>query len=143
MRRAIVLIVGWTVAFLSLYLGLVALELYWNLFDWLPRLDLRSLGLVIILLAALAATWWLARLSMDCGSRIFSLVGCLALIALGVYVLPPEPQPHGLFSGRSHSPLWYRGGRLVVFSCPGFFWVFARRCYPTAGMESVAPTDAF
>src|SRR5579859_2110507 len=98
MWRSLVLILGWTVAAITLYAGLVALELYWNLFDWLPRMDSKAICLVIVLPAALSCFWWLAAHSVDRGSRMFSLVACLALVALGVYVFPPEQKSQGLFS---------------------------------------------
>jgi len=126
MWRSVILILGWTVTAITLYVGLVALELYWNLFDWLPRVDLKAIGLLLILLAALTAARWLAVHSVDKGSRFFSLVACLALIALGIYVFPPEQKSQGLFSRSTPSPLWYRGGRLIILCCPGFFWVFTR-----------------
>ena len=127
MRRVMMLMVGWIMAILALYLGLLGLELDWNLFDWLPRFDLRAAALLMVLLAALAGTWWLARLSSDRVTRLVSLLACLGLLTLGLYVLPEEPKTPGLFSRQSPSPLWYRGGRFIAMSCPGLFWVAALR----------------
>ena len=44
MKRAILLTVGWLLAAAGLYVALVGLELYWNLYDWQPRLDLNASG---------------------------------------------------------------------------------------------------
>ena len=121
-----ILIVGWSFCFGSLYLALLALELYWNFFDWFPRLDLKGSGLAVAVLAALAGTYRLARISIDRVTRIFSLMGCLALFVLGAYVLPAEPKTQGLLARQSPSPLWYRGARFVVLSCPSLFWMGTR-----------------
>ena len=51
-----------------------------------------------------------------------SLAACLALLALAVYVLPPEPMTQGLFAREARSPLWYRAARFVLLALPGVFW---------------------
>src|SRR5215831_17354568 len=106
--RTMLLVVGWILAWVANYFVFLALELYWNLFSWFPRFDLRALGLMMALLAALVATWWLARVSVNRLARFFSLLGCVALFILGIYVLPEEPKTVGLLSRQLPSPLWYR-----------------------------------
>lgn len=131
MRRTAILMVAWLVAWSALYILLLALELYWNFFDWFPRFDLKAVSLVVALLVSLAATWRLARASLDRITRMFSLAGCLALLGLGLYVLPPEAKTEGLFARQLPSPFWYRGGRLLAMSCPSLFWaraLLASRC---------------
>jgi hypothetical protein len=125
MGRTSFLIAAWLVALVGHYVVLVALEFHWNLFDWLPRFDLASMGLVVALLTFLAGTWHLARVSQNRVTRIVSLVGCVALLGLGIYVFPAEPKLQGLFSRQLASPVWYRGGRLLVTSCPILFWAGA------------------
>jgi hypothetical protein len=134
--RAMILIVGWILALVANYLACLALELYWNLFGWFPRFDWNSLGLSMALLAALAASWWLARASVDRLTRIFSLVGCVVLLTLGAYVLPEEPKTEGLFSRQSPSPFWYRLARLAVMGCPTVFWSTAILWYRPPAIEA-------
>ena len=120
--RTMLLIVGWILVLGANYFVFLALELYWNWFDWVPRFDLKSLGLLIGLLCVLVATWELARVPIHRVARIASFMGCLALFIIGAYVLPEEPKTAGLFSRESPSPLWYRGGRFMVMSCPSLLW---------------------
>jgi hypothetical protein len=129
--RAMMLIVGWILVLVANYAVFLALELYWNFFSWLPRFDWKALGLVIVLLAALATTGWLARASVDRLTRICSLVACVALLSVGAYVLPEEPKTEGLFLRQSPSPVWYRAGRFIAMGCPAVLWSAAiLRCRP-------------
>src|ERR1035437_5758535 len=111
MKRAILLSLGWLVSAAVLYAALVALELYWNLYDWQPKVDLNTASLIFGMLAALAALRLLARAGKARLSRGVSLAICLALLALAVYVVPAEPLAQGLFGREAPSPLWYRAGR--------------------------------
>jgi hypothetical protein len=106
----------------GLYAALVMLELYWNLYDWQPKLDLEALGLIFGMLALLAAIRLLARASGNRFSRGASLVICLALLALAVYVFPPEPRSSGLFAREAPSLFWYRAARFAVLALPSAFW---------------------
>ena len=123
MKRTILLALGWLAAAAGLYVALVMLEFDWNLYDWQPRLDLKASGLIFGMLAALAAMWYLARVSCNRFSRGVSLAACLALLALAVYVLPSEPMTQGLFAREATSPLWYRAARFVLLALPSVFWV--------------------
>jgi hypothetical protein len=122
MKRAILLSLGWLLAAAGLYAALVMLELYWNLYDWQPKLDLEALGLIFGMLALLAAIRLLARASGNRFSRGASLVICLALLALAVYVFPPEPRSSGLFAREAPSLFWYRAARFAVLALPSAFW---------------------
>ena len=122
MKRVILLILGWLLAAAGLYVALVMLELYWNLFDWQPRLDLKGSGLIFGILAVLAVIWFLARASHDRFSQAVSLAACLALLAIAVYVLPAEAMTQGLFAREAPSPFWYRAGRFVLLALPSVFW---------------------
>jgi peptidoglycan biosynthesis protein MviN/MurJ (putative lipid II flippase) len=122
MKRAILLSLGWLLSAVVLYAALVALELYWNLYDWQPKLDWNAAVLIFGMLAALAALGLLARAGKARFSRGVSLAICLALLALAVYVVRAEPLTQGLFARGAHSPLWYRVGRFVVLALPGVFW---------------------
>jgi hypothetical protein len=122
MKRAILLSPGWLLAAAGLYAALVMLELYWNLYDWQPKLDLEALGLIFGMLALLAAIRLLARASGNRFSRGSSLVICLALLALAVYVFPPEPRSSGLFAREAPSLFWYRAARFAVLALPSAFW---------------------
>jgi hypothetical protein len=122
MKRAILLTLGWLLAAAGLYVALVMLELYWNLYDWQPKLDSRALGLFCGMVAVLAAIRLLVRAGGNRFSRGVSLAICLALLALGVYVFPSEPITHGLFARETPSPLWYRAARSVLLALPCLFW---------------------
>lgn len=122
MKRAILLSLGWLLAAVGLYAALVMLELYWNLYDWQPKLDLNASGLIFGMLALLAAIRLLARASGNRFSRGSSLVICLALLALAVYVVPAEPLTEGLFAREATSPFWYRAARFAVLALPSAFW---------------------
>jgi hypothetical protein len=123
MTRVILLSIGWFVAALGLYVALVILELYWNLNDWQPKLDSRASGLIIGVGSILVAIRFLARANSHRIGQGVSLVLCLALLALAVYVFPREPLTQGLFARQQSSPLWYRASRLVVLASPGVLWV--------------------
>ncbi len=125
MTRAILLIIGWTFAAAALYVTLVSLELYWNLYDWQPRFGLAALVLGATVCALLAAFWLLARVSVKPLVRVWSFALSLALLALGVYVVPREPLKQGLFAREQSSPLWYRASGLAVLACPAFLWCLA------------------
>jgi hypothetical protein len=121
-KRAILLSAGWLLAGVGLYMALVILELYWNLYNWQPIVDLRASGLILGVLALLAVIRWLARTTCDRVSQGLSLLICLALLAVAVYVFPPEPPTQGLFAREAPSPLWYRAARLVLLGLPSLFW---------------------
>ena len=125
MIRGILLLLGWLAAAFALWVLLVVLEIYWNLYDWQPKVDFIALGLGFGIFSAIACVWLLARASRQVAARGASLVMCLALLVLGVYVLPPEPLSTGLFAREQASPLWYRGGRLAVLALPALCWVLA------------------
>ena len=125
MTRAILLILGWLVACLALWVLLVVLEIRWNLFDWQPKVDSLALGFGFGVSLVVACMWLLACASRKLAARGVSLVMCLALLVLGVYVLPAEPLSQGLFSRERVSPLWYRGGRLALLALPALFWRLA------------------
>src|SRR5215471_12085200 len=112
MKRAMLLIPGWLVVTLGLYVALVALELYWNIFNWRLRLDWVAAGLNMAVFLPLIATWFLARATRDIITQIVSLALCLTLLGLGIYIWPREPLTQGLFARETASPIWYRTGRL-------------------------------
>jgi hypothetical protein len=120
-KRAL-LILAWLGVGLGLYAGLVGLELYWNLFDWRPRLDANALALTLVLLALVAASWFLARATADALTQTVAIVVCLALFAIGLYVLPPEAIKAGLFARTAPSPWWYRVVRWGGLCLPGAFF---------------------
>ena len=122
MKRAILLSLGWLMSAAALYAAVVLLELYWNFYDWQPKLDLNASGLILGMLALLAAIWYLARACGDRFSRGASLAICLALLALAIYVVPPEPMTQGLFAREVPSPMWYRAGRFFALALPSVFW---------------------
>ncbi|HWW02413.1 MAG TPA: hypothetical protein VNZ64_22130 [Candidatus Acidoferrum sp.] len=135
MTRAILVTLGWVAAAAALYVTLVSFELYWNLFDWQPRMDRNAFGLVFGVCAVLVAIRFLARAASDRMSLGVSLVLCLGLLVLAIYVLPSEPLTQGLFARKQPSPLWYRVGRLVVLALPGSLWARAVLSRRKAGLQ--------
>lgn len=127
MTRRILLSIGWIATGIGLYVTLVGLEFYWNLYNWEPRSDWRAGVLVLAALVLVAVMGLLARASSDKFSRGVSLFICLALLALGIYVVPAEPSTTGLFAREVSSPVWHRGGRLFLLAMPGLFWVLGLR----------------
>ena len=141
MARWLLLFLGWLVAAFALWVLLVALEIYWNLRDWQPRLDSRFMAIGLGVSAALAVMWMLARVGRQRSARAVALVICLALLSLGVYVLPAEPLTSGLFAREIQSPLWYRGGRLGVLALPMLFWTLALFRLNTTARQADAPLN--
>jgi len=114
MTRFVLIILGWLGSAALLLAAVVWLELDWNfLFGFDPRQDFMVLQSCVGALAALTGTWFLSGASRDLGTRIFSLIICLALVgtALWVFLLSVSP-----------SPLWFRGGETVLLSLPAAFW---------------------
>jgi hypothetical protein len=111
----------------ALYLALLAIELYWNLFDWRPRADLTSFGACGGITFLVVGIWFLAQARGDAVTRTASLLACLALFALGVHAGRPEPPGQGLFARDTPSPFWYRGSRLIVMTLPAAFWIYGLR----------------
>ena len=104
MTRVIVLSIGWLVAALALYVALLILDLYWNLFDWQPKVDPIAVGLIIGVCAVLVAVRFLVRATSHRIGQGLSLVLCVALLGLAFYLFPPEPLTQGLFA-REHRAL--------------------------------------
>jgi hypothetical protein len=110
-KRAL-LILGWLGCALSLYLGLVALDFYWNVPDWQPRFDGIVMGIFAPITLSILGVAFLSRCSKDRLTKSIAVLLCLALVGLAVYVIPPEPLKPGFLGRESSSPLWYRLGRL-------------------------------
>jgi hypothetical protein len=53
--------------------------------------------------------------------RLVSIMTCAFLLGLAIYTFPAEPLTTGLFARELSSPLWYRGGRLVLMTIPLLF----------------------
>ena len=139
MTRVILLTLGWLVAVLGVYVALVILELYWNLYDWQPKLDSRALGLIIGVCSVLAAIRFLARATSHRIGQGVSLALCVALLALAGYVFPREPLTPGLFAREHSSPLWYRAGRFVVLALPSVLWGLGQLGRRNPGAQPSAP----
>ncbi len=125
--RSFLLVLGWVAVVGWIYLVLLGLELDWNLVDWSPRADWRTGVLLLGGTAGLFATWFLSGAAHNRVVRALCFLAPLALLGLGIYVLPPEPLTHGLFARSSASPLWYRGGRLLITALPALFWTVRLR----------------
>jgi len=123
MVQASLLILGWVIAALSLWALLVVLEVYWNLYDWQPKLDSAALGIALAVCLALAGMFVLASARRQHAARGVSLMVCLALLSLAIYVLPAEPLTSGLFARERPSPAWYRVARFFALASPALFWV--------------------
>jgi hypothetical protein len=124
MKRSFLLSLGWALAAAGLYVALVALEYYWNAWDWRLELDLIGWGLLVGLFGCVGFMRLLASAARDRLSQGVSLVLCVGLLVLGCYVSAPEPLSEG-FLGREHSsPFWYRIARLAILALPSVIWVW-------------------
>src|SRR5262249_14769049 len=100
---------------------------------WRPTWDWRALLLLLWVAAVLLGFRTLARASGHPTVRIISLVICLSLFALGVYVTPAESLSSGMFGRVASSPFWSRTARLVLIAVPLCVWCRTfelSRCWP-------------
>jgi hypothetical protein len=124
-KRAIMLIIGWLTAGVTLLYGLLRFVFHWNFFSLHPRWDLETITDVLLIFAAETGIWFLAKASRDRASRVVSLLVCLFLVGLAVVNYYQEAHPRGVFGDpREPDPLWYRGGLVLLLSLPGVFWVW-------------------
>src|ERR1051325_1594491 len=122
MKRPLLLAFAWLLLAGALYLPLLLLELYWNIISWRPTWDWRALLLLLWMAAVLLGFSTLARVNCHPTARISSLLICLSLFALGVYVTPAEPLSTGIFGRVASSPFWYRDARLFLMAVPLCMW---------------------
>ena len=123
MKRRVLLLAGWLVATGGLFAAVWALDVHWNLFSWGGGWDFRALFYVLCVLAAVVATWFLARSTRDRAVAIASLVLSVVLLGFGLYLLLAESDP---WPGKP-SPIWYRGIRALLMALPLVFWLGHRR----------------
>jgi amino acid permease len=139
MNRAIMLSVGWLAATGALLYAVLRISLQWNFFDWSPKWDFKTIAEAIGVAAVLAAIWFLGKASRDKISRSVAILACLALVCLAIAWFPAEPTTQG-FLGRSQpSPLWFRGGRVLVLCVPGVFWFWWIRRHLTQNGLTTLP----
>lgn len=119
-KRTALVILGWLASALILYAAFTILEFHWNLVSWRPAADRVAWGLLIPIVVTLLGACFLGRME---DGRSMGLLVCLALFALGAYLLPAEPLQDGLFGRRLPSPAWYRFGRFIVLALPLVFWL--------------------
>lgn len=97
---------------------MVLLELHWNLVNWKPVVDWVFLLLLLMIAGSLASFERLARMPRLNPVTVVSVVICLCLFGLGIYLLPQEALTSGLFERNQPSPAWYRFGRLLIMATP-------------------------
>lgn len=130
MKRAIMLIIGWLAAGVTLLYGQFRLDFHWDFFGWglHPVWDSETITDVLVIFAAETGIWFLAKASRDRASRVVSLLACLFLVGLAVVNYYHEAHPRGVFGGlREPDPFWYRGGLTLLLCLPGVFWVWWTR----------------
>ncbi len=142
MLRRILLALAWLTATAALYLAMLGLELHWNLLEWRPRSDVTSAGLVLGIIIFYSTFWFLTRARFDGVVAGVSALGCVALVALGLYTLPPEPPGQGVFERAAPSPTCYRGGRLLAMCLPAVLWVSAWKRARQARPDGLPNTEA-
>ena len=123
MKHSILLCIGWLAIGVAVVAAMVCFEMHWNFFDFHPKWDAEALEYGVLVLLALAGSWFLARASRDRGSQVLSLIVCIALLAFGVLVCRPEPVTQGFLGRDTPSPLWFRGGMAMLLLLPGGFWI--------------------
>ena len=138
--------VGCTLAY-----SMVTWDFDWNFFNFSPHWNLRVMVALSVIPVALTSMWFLAKASRDKTSRVAALLFCVLLAACSVFCLaekistpPPVPPPprhmtsdqaigyimeyrvtraiDKVFSRSEPSPIWYRGGRMLLLCLPGAFW---------------------
>jgi hypothetical protein len=159
--RAILLVIGWLAASCTLAYSMVGWDWDWNFFYFSPRWNLRVMVDLSGILVALPSMWFLAKASRDKTSRIAALLFCVLLAVNAVWCLPsekiPAPRPvpalspqmtdnqaiaaigaimvntaiDRVFHRSEPSPIWYRGGRMLLLCVPGVFWVWWTRRHLT------------
>src|SRR4051812_32403109 len=85
MKRTLLLSAGWILAAGAVYASALLLDLYWNLFEWKPRLDGSVAGILSLGAVALVATWALSGRSNYRVTKVISLIACLGLLAVAAY----------------------------------------------------------
>ena len=75
----------------------------------------------------IAVYWLLTRASVNRVTQTISALICLALAALAIHVAREEPVKSGLFERPMPSPLWYRGGLVLILTLPGVLWIIGWR----------------
>ena len=125
--RAVLGILLWLLAGGSLYLTMALLEAHWNLVSWKPVLDWIALLLLLLLTGTQLGFVRLSCAQARRPAKEISLLFCLALLVLGIYLLPREPLTEGLFARNIPSPAWYRIGRLLVMAAPTVLWLRSLR----------------
>jgi phosphatidylserine decarboxylase len=123
--KRIFLCASWIGLSVGLYAGLLLVESYWNLFNWVPKLDLASFALLGTLAGLLTGIWLLARAARDRVTRSAALLVGLGLAAVGLHALGSEPLSEGLLGRTLASPTWYRAGRLLLLTLPLLFWTWS------------------
>jgi hypothetical protein len=145
-QRQFLVTAGWLAGMTALYVGLLLVEGYWNLFDWEPKWNWTSLGLAGWLVLVLAVLAFLARAARGALSNTVSLLTSMLLIALAVHVTPAEPLSEGLLGRTASSPIWYRVARLFTLVLPAVLWLCARRRHqrslPSTDSNGSAPKPA-
>jgi len=128
--RSLLMLIGWLAGCFALLQATVMLDFHWDFFDWHPQFDSEALVAGLEIVAGIVAIGFLGRVTRDKASLIVSCVLCVALLALAVAWISPEPVPqppfrsYGDAPGARHcaSPVWYRGARLFVMALPAAFW---------------------
>lgn len=116
---------GWLVCSAGLYTHMAFLELYWNFINWTPMYDLPSLFAAGGMVGGLVGLFFLSRVPSARWLRVFSLLICLALLAIGIALAFPEPvQTEGLLARVAPSPAWFRLLRLLLLTIPILTWPF-------------------
>ena len=133
MWRAILLLTGWLAAGCMLLYGMLCLEINWNSFKFSPRWNASLLEQMIVIGDSLIAMWLLAKATRGLVSRATSLLGCLLLTGIAFFIFfhldffHEADYAHGK---GTLSPLWFRGGLLLLSCLPGVFWIWRGRRNP-------------
>ncbi len=114
--------IAWIFAAIGMYGGFLGLEFCWNVPFWDPGESGAAWLIIAGLVLLLLLFWFLSQAPVNRVVRIFSLLICLSLVALAIYILPAEATKPGLFARPTPSALWYRGGRAVFLALPAVFW---------------------
>jgi hypothetical protein len=130
-KRAIMLIIGWLAAGVTLLNGVFRFDFHWDFFGWgvHPKWDSETITDIFVIFTAETGIWFLAKASRDRASRVASLLVCLFLAGLAVVNYYYDGLPRqGIFGGPIEPPpFWFRGGITLLMCLPGVFWVWRER----------------
>jgi len=143
MKRQLAILFGWLFCAIALSYVLLALEAAWNFFSWRVKWSFEVCALIVLIALVLLGFGYLAQKIAGRVALVGTCILSVALAVIGFAAFPPE-QRNGWQGPISPSPLWFRGGRLLVTLMPALFWLFAaiRNYFDSGQQKKKKPSSA-